>query len=329
MLSSVVKKTTNFTLIRSCTDRVINNSQNSQLTIYQRDQYKMSESLQYCLDQIKQSADSISTLYFKPPGIFQNALVHSSTTSYADIITRLIRDGDPIDELSLFSVESEGKIRRKDGKVGVYDHLTERAASLKRNRLLGLPEETPIVRVPKEFYLRQHDLVTKKKEKHNRDFNFDEYSQESGGMFDVLLKTFTADTEAKNLLYALQNGSVITDEGLSSRRKTMFVEDFAADLVLRLLHEIVTQWPLNEYRAKYNRLLSMYQDIHEDIQKLRAQVDAQESRLQSQEAITDAEDDYEASSEPSSGVALLIQQELDEIKTLEREIGQLKYHSSE
>ncbi|AMD21267.1 HEL013Wp [Eremothecium sinecaudum] len=288
----------------------------------------MSESLNYCLDQIKQSADSISTLYFKPPGIFQNALVHSTNTSYAEIITRLIRDGDPVDELSLYKVDSEGKLRRKDGKQGVYDHLSERASVLKRNRLLGMPEETPIAYVPKEFYLKQHDLITKKKQRLNRDFLFDDISPEAGGVFEVLLKKFADDNEVKQLLYALQNGSVITEEDSSSRRKTMFVEDFALDLVFRLLQEIVTQWPLNEHRAKYDRLLAVYEDIHGDIEKLRSEIDEQENKLQMQfeEDSLDEDGDEPGRTEPSSSVSDLIRQELEEIKALEQKIQQLKHH---
>ncbi|AAS52369.1 AEL315Wp [Eremothecium gossypii ATCC 10895] len=288
----------------------------------------MSESLSYCLDQIKESADSIATLYFKPPGIFQNALVHNSKTSYAEIITRLIRDADPVDEMSLYMTDKGGKLRRKDGKQGVYDHLTERAATLKRARLLGAPEETPIVHVPKEFYLKQHDIITKKKQRQNRDFLFDEFSKESGGMFEVLIKKFAGDQQVRNLLLALQNGSVITGEDASSRRKTMFVEDFSVELILRLLREIVTQWPLNEHRTKYEHLLQTYHDISDATNKLRAQIADQEHRLQSQDALSeepDADDDDVA--HPTSGVSYLIQQELDEIDALERELEQLRRDS--
>ena len=57
-----------------------------------------------------------------------------------------------------------------------------------------------------------------------------------------MLRKFVSDEQVKMLLYALQNGSVITDDGGESigRRKTMFVEDFPIDLILDVLKELVT-----------------------------------------------------------------------------------------
>lgn len=269
----------------------------------------MPESLDYCLDQLTQCASSISTLYFKPPGIFHNAIVNNGNTSHADLITRLIRDGDPKEELSLYIIDKEGFPRRKDGKRGVFDYLTEREGNLKRNRRIGLVDEKPIIHVSRDYYLQQHEQDTKRR-KTNRDLIFEDPKNE-GGVFDVLLRKFVSDEQVKMLLYALQNGSVITDDGSESigRRKTMFVEDFPIDLILDVLKELVTQWPLGEYQAKYAQLLSTYHEIDSEIQQLKSQIEEQEVQLQSKQ--------------PSSTVAKLIEKEKREIEKLQIELLEL------
>ena len=122
----------------------------------------MGFSLDSCINELNQATESISTLYFKPPGIFHNAVVHNivnkNTEEYKSRLTKLIRDCNPKEELSLFKVDKNKKtIRRKDGRQGVFDYLSERNDKLRRNRYMGLPDEKPIIHVPKDFYLKQHN----------------------------------------------------------------------------------------------------------------------------------------------------------------------------
>lgn len=65
---------------------------------------------------IGESAESLKTLYFSPPGIFTNALVLKPD------ITTLLRDAD-INESSLYNVNKNGIAERKDGTRGVVDAL--------------------------------------------------------------------------------------------------------------------------------------------------------------------------------------------------------------
>lgn len=270
----------------------------------------MSESLDYCLQQIKKSTESISTLYFKPPGIFQNAVVPGKDKVYSDLIVELIRDGDFIEEVSLYNTDEHGNLRRKDGKLGIYDHLLEREALLKRNRALGIPDPRPITYIPQEFYLDQNDHAIKKKEKTARDFLFDGSNSDDLSIFDVLLKKFSKDEQIKQFLYALQNGSVITGEDLS-RRKTMFVEDFPIDIILKVFQEIIGQWPLTEYKEKFEKLTSVYEELQSEISELRHEIDNQETNFQ-----------LEISPKKSS-IQKLIQNEEEEIQQLEQQLSLL------
>ncbi|SCU82805.1 LANO_0B07580g1_1 [Lachancea nothofagi CBS 11611] len=270
----------------------------------------MSGSLNDCLDQIKQSCDSISTLYFKPPGIFHNAIVPDPSTSYADIITNIIRDGDPQEEASLYKINENKLPRRKDDKVGVFDFLTEHEANLKRSRRLGNVEHTPIIHVPKDFYLKQHEqdaLRSRKQQPYLLG------GSKTEGILKVLLKNFENDEQVKNLLHALQNGTVITEDetaDVPNRRKTLFVEDFPVELIFKVHNEIVTQWPVSEYQKNYSELLQHYTEIDSDIRKLRQQIGDQEAQLQDMNM--------------SSGVARLIQKEQQEVLDLQQKLQKLE-----
>ncbi|SCV01890.1 LAME_0G19174g1_1 [Lachancea meyersii CBS 8951] len=270
----------------------------------------MSGSLNDCLEQLKESSNSISTLYFKPPGIFHNAIVPDPSVSYADIITNIIRDGDVQEEVPLYKIDQNKLPRRKDDKVGVFDFLTEYEANSKRNRRMGSVEESPIIHVPKSFYLRQHEQDAIRSEQH-RGFLLEELKTE--GIFKALLKKFEGDEQVRNLLHALQNGTVITEDSDSpnkSRRKTLFVEDFPVELIFKVHGEIVTNWPSSEYQKNYSELLQRYKEIDSDIRQLRVEIADQEAQLQGMKM--------------SSGVAKLINKEQEEILELSRKLERLQ-----
>ncbi|CDO96342.1 unnamed protein product [Kluyveromyces dobzhanskii CBS 2104] len=276
----------------------------------------MSGSLDYCLEQITKSAESISTLYFKPPGIFRNAVVPGNGKVYSDLIVKLIRDGDSIEEVSLYNTDSEGNLRRKDGKQGIYDHLLEREATLKRNRALGIPDPRPITYIPKDFYLSQNDHVIRKKQKSTRDFIFEGSNVDELGIYDVLLKRLSKDEQIKHFLYALQNGSVITGDDIS-RRKTLFVEDFSLSIIITVFQEIIDQWPLVEYEEKFKKLMLIYNELQSDISDLRKKVEVQES-------------EFLVETHPAkSSISTLIEKEEKEIQKLEEELELLEQHEQQ
>lgn len=267
----------------------------------------MSLSLDECLDQVQKSIESISTLYFKPPGIFQNAVVPAEDKAYSDVIVKLIRDGNLIEEVSLFNTDDEGNLRRKDRKIGIHDHLLERETSLKRNRALGIPDPRPIGYIPKQFYLKQNDHVLKNKRKTGHEFIYDGTNNDELGIYDVLLRKFNKDRQIQEFLYALENGSVITGED-ASRRKTLFVEDFPIDVILEVFKEIVNQWPLTEYREKYDKITALYVELSSEIAELREKVEKQEAQF------------LGSVDNQRNSVAKLIQQERDEIQMLEQKL---------
>lgn len=283
----------------------------------------MSETLDVCLEEITKSIDSINTLYFKPPGIFHNAVVHNGADqNYSNIITKLIRDCNPREELSLFSVDPRRKIpRRKDGKEGVLDYLAERDINLKRNRRIGLPEEKPVIHVPKEFYLKQHNqvLAAKRQKTGALFFDLDTNSVSAAGSDPGIFELLDAkldDPQITKLLYALRNGSVTfegTQEG--TQRSTMFVEDFSTDLLLKVLEEVSNQWPLSEYKETYLKYLTNYQDLEAEIQLIKKELRLQEEQLQAQLQF-----------QPSSShvVGKLIEKEQSEVELLERDIARME-----
>ncbi|AQZ17211.1 SPC34 (YKR037C) [Zygosaccharomyces parabailii] len=283
----------------------------------------MSETLDVCLEEITKSIDSINTLYFKPPGIFHNAVVHDGKgQSYSSIITKLIRDCNPREELSLFSVDPNRKIPlRKDGKEGVLDYLFERNMNLKRNRRIGLPDEKPVIHVPKEFYLKQHNqaLAAKRQKTSALFFDMDTSTGAAAGsdpgIFE-LLDSKLNDREITRLLYALRNGSVTFDgkeEG--DQRSTMFVEDFPTNLLLKVLEEVSKQWPLSEYKEAYLKYLRNYNDLDSEIKLIRRELQLQENQLQAQLQL-----------QPSSShvVGNLIEKEQKEVARLEKLIAELQ-----
>lgn len=281
----------------------------------------MSQSFDVCIEEINRSVDSLSTLYFKPPGIFHNAVVHrDESEGYSSIITKLIRDCNPKEELSLFKMDRQKQIHtRKDGKRGILDYLIDRDTQLKRARRLGLPDQRPIIHVPKEFYLKQHDQVLAKKRKAVKGFSFEvdsgaDTDKYNPNIYGLLLSKFD-DEDVVSLIRALQNGSVtVNARDDISRRKTMFVEDFPVEAMLQVLLEISNQWPLAEYKQAYSQSLNDYKDISSEIETLRDQIRMQEDELHTL-----------AKSIPSSShvVTRLIEKEKRDIEALELEMKEL------
>lgn len=128
----------------------------------------MAESLDRCIDDINRAVDSVSTLYFKPPGIFHNAILQgtSDKASLRKDITRLIKDCNHDEAYLLFKVNPDKQsVSRRDGKQGVFDYVNKRDTNMKRNRRLGKPGEKPIIHVPKEVYLNKDRLDLNNQEK--------------------------------------------------------------------------------------------------------------------------------------------------------------------
>lgn len=282
----------------------------------------MSETLDLCIEEISRSIDSISTLYFKPPGIFHNAVVQHDEQGggYSSIITKLIRDCDPKEELSLFKMDKQKHIHtRKDDKKGILDFLVERDAQLRRNRHVGIPDEKPIIQVPKEFYLKQHDEVLAKKRKLAKGYSFDVDSNagSSGSNVYALLLSKFKDQEVVSLIHALQNGSVLMGEDNEpDRRKTMFVEDFPTEAILQVLREISSQWPLAEYKEAYSQYFNDYNNLNSEVELLKEELKLQEDQLETL---------AKANSSSSHVVTRLIEKERRDIESLEKELAHQKH----
>lgn len=284
----------------------------------------MSETLDLCLDEINRSIESISTLYFKPPGIFHNAVVgNKEGQGYSNIITQLIRDCNPKEELSLFEIsQKNGLPTRKDGRETIVDYLAERDINSKRNRRVGLPDSTPIVNVPKEFYLKRHDETLRiKRRKPNVVYFEAENSGDSNNsnVFRLLLSKFQ-DRETLGLLHALQNGSVtmespiVKDSSESTRRRTIFLDDFPTESILRVLEEIAKQWPLTEYKQAFSKYMQEYNNINSELETIREELKLQEDQLQAQLRVNQSS---------SHVVTRLIEKEQNDIQQLELEIASL------
>lgn len=291
--------------------------------------WKMSETLDLCIEEINRSIDSISTLYFKPPGIFHNAVVRNKDKGqgYGTIITELIRDCNPKEELSLFKInKSNGVPTRKDGKGSVVDFLAERDKNDRRNRRIGLPDPKPVVRVPKEFYLKRHDEALRSKRPKQNSIYFDVESSKipnDSNVFRLLISKFQ-DTQIINLLHALQNGSVTMDTASneidtefphSKRRKTIFLDDFPVKSILEVFEEVANQWPLSVYKqahAKYSQDCTV---LEEEIEILKTELQLQEDQSQAQLNINQSS---------SHVVTKLIQKEQNDIRKLEKEMDLLQ-----
>ena len=286
----------------------------------------MAQSLNSCLQEITESLGSISNRKFKHSGIFHNAVVGSMLSKGGKReFVKLVRDGEPNEELSLFEVNSRKRtISSRDKKQGVYDYVIEKEERTKRSRRMGFPDPKPVIQIPKDFYLSLHEKVIdgNNNNKNSRNsFIFQNSTVDMGetnNAFHVLHEKFKNDKKTTKLLEALQNGSVLMDEDDSDntthsnmkRRKTMFVEDFPIELIIKILDEIDTMWSLSEFKDEFNSLKQQSEELSNKIDNIQSQLDIQEDEINSKEAQTS----------PASNINKLIEMNKKEIEDLEREI---------
>ncbi|SMN19305.1 similar to Saccharomyces cerevisiae YKR037C SPC34 Essential subunit of the Dam1 complex (aka DASH complex) [Maudiozyma saulgeensis] len=289
----------------------------------------MSQSLNSCLQEITESLGSISNRNFKHPGIFHNAVVGSMLSQGGKKeFVKLLRDGEPNEELSLFQVDSQKRsIMRRDKKRGVYDYIVEREAKIKRNRRMGIPDPKPIIQIPKDFYLSQHEKVINSNTNRNgrNSFIFQNTTGNLGSTnnaFGALHNKFKNDKMTAKLLEALQNGSVLAEEDDSEninhaaikRRKTMFVEDFPIDLIIKVLDEINNMWSLSEFKEEFNTLKRSASELSMKIKDVQDQLEIQEDEISNMDSYTT----------PSASISKLIEVNRQEIADLEKEIKDLE-----
>lgn len=286
----------------------------------------MAQSLNSCILEITESLESISNRKFKHSGIFHNAVVGSMLSKGGKReFVKLVRDGEPNEELSLFEVDSRKRtISRRDKKQGVYDHVIEKEARTKRSRRMGFPDSKPVIQIPKDFYLSLHEKVInghKNNQNSRNSFIFQNSNVEIGKMnnaFIALHDKFRNDRKTTKLLEALQNGSVLMDEDDSDntnqsnikRRRTMFVEDFPIELIIRVLNEIDTMWSLSEFKDEFSTLKEQAEELAHKIDDVQSQLDIQEDEINNRESQVS----------PVSNITKLIEMNKKEIEDLEREI---------
>jgi hypothetical protein len=108
---------------------------------------KMSSVLEATIGVINDSANSLKTLYFRPPGIFTNALIRKPD------ITTLLRDADS-HENALYYVDEQDKPERRDGTRGVVDRLNDELEQLEVQQQTNedeLIQRPSVVLVPKDI----------------------------------------------------------------------------------------------------------------------------------------------------------------------------------
>ncbi|EDO18133.1 hypothetical protein Kpol_1031p37 [Vanderwaltozyma polyspora DSM 70294] len=283
----------------------------------------MSDSLDQLIKDIDGSVQSIVSLDFKPPGIFHNAISHSNH-DFSDLLEKLIKDVDNEKEAPLYKLDQVNKIpTRKDGKKGVLDYLTERNLGLKRNRHLGLPEEQPIIHIANDYYNKLENERSNKRSKLSRNsilLDVDAVASSvitgaSSAALDILSWKFKDDKNSTQLLSALKNGTVITDNE-TNRRRTMFVEDFPPESMLNVLQEISKTWPSDSYQQEYEKFLNSYNEIQSKMDAVRKEIRLQEDQLDAQ-AISE-------SNSSSNIVRRLIEKEQKDIRNLQQQIEMTK-----
>ncbi|KAL6940203.1 hypothetical protein ACO0QE_004099 [Hanseniaspora vineae] len=246
--------------------------------------------LEQCLDKLDKHNKSISTLYFKPPGIFHNAVTTINDDS--ENITNLIRDVHNEEETELYSVDEHQTVRKDGQRIGIMDYLSTMNPNA---RTTADPANNPVITVPMEYYLKQNELMLESANKNNRnkrrrtgtaalDEIFFSRLDENAFVFDILLKKFSNDAQMKSLIMALRDGSVLDEgsfassgaKGAGHRRRTLFVEDFPSECIFKIFQEIVTNWPLNEYSTKFNSLLDRFNLVSDQANQLKEQISKHE-----------------------------------------------------
>ncbi|KAI8382885.1 uncharacterized protein GWK60_L12001 [Nakaseomyces glabratus] len=303
----------------------------------------MGESMNSCLEEINGCLDSITSLYFKPPGIFHNAMIRISkdgkeTHTLNDKIKNLIKGCDTKEETTLFQLDPVTKsLRRKDGRQALFDYLDKRDLNMKRNRRLGHKDEKPVIHVPNEFYIREHDEELLRDSQRTKRFKaaghgndvdsnntnntttalITELFNDDVGLMATMRKKFKDNDEIKNLLMALQKGSVILDEkeGISTnnRRRTLFVEDFSTESILKLLDAVLEMFPTEEYKKAAEQYHDVFQELNEESEKLLAEIQLQKDEIEGRLKI-------ESSKDSTTGVQKLIEKERQKIAELESQL---------
>lgn len=249
----------------------------------------MVESLNQCLQELKESAESIDSLHFKPPGIFHNSLVYltppnndtpNDENTPSVPFVRIIRDLSPTEETSLFKFDEKLRIPvRKDGEKGILDYLKNREANLRRSKNQRIDDDSPIIHVPRDIYLRAHNKTLPSNKRSANAYQHNNNSKqndmfESSLLYDLYDK-YKDNEQLVNLLKALQSGSVNLDGNRNERRKTLFVEDFDIKLLLFVLKELINEIPVDENFAKYDALLEEYLQLSTQIEQLEQDIESQ------------------------------------------------------
>ncbi|KAL6938000.1 hypothetical protein ACO0RG_004527 [Hanseniaspora osmophila] len=269
--------------------------------------------LQQCLDKLDKHNKSIATLYFKPPGIYNNAV--STINDDAENITSLIRDVHTEEETELYSVDEHQTVRKDGQRIGIMDYLsTLNSDSQTTGDMANMTSQgsKPVITVPMEYYLKQNELMLESANRSNRnkrrrtgtaalDEIFFSRLDENAFVFDILLKKFSNDSQMRSLIMALRDGSVLDEGAIASvggegansgdhRRRTLFVEDFPSDCIFKIFQEIVTNWPLNEYNTKFNSLLERFNLISDQVNELKEHISMHEEDGVSIEQLIDKEE---------------------------------------
>lgn len=288
----------------------------------------MSQSLNSCLTEISESLEEINNRKFRPSGIFHNAVIHGMLAKGGKKeFVKLLRDGEPNEELSLFKVDRSARtIKRRDGKSGVHSYVVDKESRLKRNRRMGLQDPKPVIQIPKEFYLAQHEKAIQDKSTAVTRNSFILPNTlgdtiQGSGAFSTLFAAFKDDTQTTKLLEALQNGSVLVEEDNSASKvqdgstthRTMFVEDFPINLIISVIDKIESVWSLSNFKEEFHTLRNSSEELLHKITETKQLLEDQENEMNTHDVGTNS----------SSRITKLITTHRQEIAELEEEIRRL------
>lgn len=243
----------------------MNNSLTSQRKVIASHALTMDQSLSGLLDDINKSTESISNQYFKPPGIFHNAIVNHLTTDSVIDFTKILRDTKDR-EASMFKIDKPHHlVKRKDDKEGIFDYLYQRNLRNKRNRNLGIIDTKPIIQIPKRFYLEQQRLEISNSIEMESLRKF--YNPNSMSQYSQLLSKFNNNNDAQKLLMSLFQGSIMIEDNIPM------------DVIINILQEIDSMWSGSEFTEKQNSLINQYNQLKEIKNNLEREIEGQESVL--------------------------------------------------
>lgn len=225
----------------------------------------MEQSLTSCLDDINNTIESFEKQYFKPPGIFHNALIHQMITPNVNDFAKILRDAK-VQESSMFKV-NKNVLQRKDGKGSIFAHLGGKSLQIKRNRNLGIADNKSIIQIPRNFYIEQQENELININKWNSLSSI--ISLQTSQQFNKLLKKFEDYPEAKDILISLQTGRIT-------------VEDESVEAIIAILQEINKFWPLSEFSKDIEILQEQYLTLKENYDKLAHEVKQQDTKIEDQ-----------------------------------------------